>query len=367
MTHKSSLFRALLKRQSVGSNPAERVLAFSRTRGSDCAPTLSGLPGQISDSEGSEFDGVSRPPSPTLKEDEGMHLRWQRVLAGRDASKLSPEELLDLSATGMPLKHRHALWPQCFAAPGAPDMESLQADVTTEAAEQIELDIERTQPQWLGPIERRTLRRVLRAYAAAHPTVGYCQGMNNIAAVFVLLGFDENTALRGCEALLQGACPGYHDRDLAGFRLDAQVLGELSRRVLPAGTLARLAALDVPLEVLVSEHFLTLASRSWPLEATARLWDLILLEGPGQGSPAVFASFLALLQLYLPELQDMTGTAKAGCEEEPEPLQIFRQRVLQGVSEDLEHVLRQVRQLIPQVPQRTIDELRFEFAGKRKC
>lgn len=327
-----------------------------------CSPTKpSGIPGQISDELIVEPARAQR--SPMLVEDEEVHVRWDLTLAGRDVTKLSLEELRVLGDAGIPLKHRHALWPRWFGEPGFGDVEALQDSVSEEAAAQIEADVCRTLPQCLGAAERRTLWRVLRAYAAGNPAVGYCQGMNNIAAVFILLGFDEGTALHGCCSLLHGCCPGYHDRDLGGFRLDVRVLGELVHRVLPAELCCRLDLLDVPLEALVSEHFLTLASRSWPLEATARLWDIVLFEG----SPAVFASFLALLQLYLPDVESPALLRKVAYNEEvPEPVEVFRQNVLQGVEENLDHLMCQIWNLIPKVPQALIDQLRTELAGTKR-
>jgi len=201
---------------------------------------------------------------------------------------------------------------------------------------------------------------VLRANAAADPAIGYCQGVNNIAAVFLILGFEEDKTLCGLRSLLRGCCPGYHAPDLAGLRRDALVLGALARQILPEATWQRFEGLDVPLELLASEHFLTLASASWPLAATARLWDLIFLEG----QPAVFASFIALLQLYLPsEMRPVEGPMPGQLEEVLEPVDVFNAAVLRGVHEELETILRRTRELIPHCPQHAIDKFRFIFTG----
>merc|ERR1719356_2050976 len=75
------------------------------------------------------------------------------------------------------------------------------------------------------------------------------------------------------------------------------VLGALVRRCLPSTVWQACEALQTPLELLAADHFLTLASYSWPLEATLQLWDLLYSDGPS----ALFASFLALIDLFLPE------------------------------------------------------------------
>jgi len=333
-----------------------------------------------------------------------MHLRWERVLAGRSASELPPDELKPLVEDGMPLKHRLGLWPRWFAeeptfcslsnVPGTADtsdmcsadlFDELSRQVPKETRAQIEADVPRTLPRWLGHAEQESLRRILCAYAALAPSDGYCQGVNNIAAVFILLGFDEVTALQGLRSLLKACCPGYHDRGLRGFLRDAAVLQVLVSRLLPAEAIERLDSVGVPLDVLAAGHLLSLTSGSWPLTATVRLWDLFLLEG----SPAVFASFLALLQLYLPGAAESSsglgnegvggesacsgsaaghnsvegGSPQGGsfcnaAEEDDEPAVTFRDAVQRGVTEDLQCVLDHVRELIPKIPMGLIDHLR---------
>jgi len=106
----------------------------------------------------------------------------------------------DGACTDRPLGSRIELWPQCFCgAEGGStwDVEALARNVPDEVARQIGLDVPRTQPDRLGPADCEALRRILLAYAATDPVVGYCQGLNNVAAVFVMLRFDEVTALRG--------------------------------------------------------------------------------------------------------------------------------------------------------------------------
>jgi hypothetical protein len=105
--------------------------------------------------------------------------------------------------------------------------------------------------------------------------------------------------------------------------------------------------MGVPLEVLASNHFLTLASQSWPLQATVQLWDLLLLEG----SPALFASFLALLDLFLPSEEEADAASK-------HPVELFRAAMLTGLREDLPAVLQRMRELIPEIPEGLLESLR---------
>jgi hypothetical protein len=282
-----------------------------------------------------------------------MHFRWERTLRGRDYTELS-QELQSLVAGGVPLKHRRKLWAARFDSGAFPRADPAGAEApgdfdVGDFDAQIALDVPRTRPESLGQAERAALRRILSAFATQDPSTGYCQGMNNIAAVFVIVGFDEAEAVQGLSSLLRRCCPNYHDAGLSGWHRDAAVLRTLARRMLPEGTCSRLDALGVPMDVLASDHFLTLASRSWPFQATVQLWDLLFL----QGSPALFASFLALLELFLPSKEEADSALE-------HPVELFRAATLRGLREDLPAVLQRMTELIPKIPESLLESLRAE-------
>lgn len=243
--------------------------------------------------------------------------------------------------------------------PDVGDVEVLQHSLPADVAHQIDLDVPRTRSQCMGESEQLMLRRVLRAYAAHDPAVGYCQGMNDIAAVFVLSGFQESQVLRGLCSVSKSCCPDYFCGSLKGYVRDVAVLGVLVRELLPPETVELLDGLDVPLNMLAADHFLALASHTWPLEAVVRLWDLFLSEGP----PAVFASFLALLQLYLPKgaEEHRIGSAMNPIDA-PERVEEFRKAVSRGVTEDLNTILEKTCELIPSIPMSRVENLRYVFS-----
>merc|ERR1712151_1019631 len=147
--------------------------------------------------------------------DMEVHVLWQEALAKHAtqrqgdeprrrsrASEMPTDDARALMRRGVPPKHRHDLWLVWFVSPGLGDIEQLQAAAAEEAVKQIDLDIPRTNPGWLQDRNRVTLGRVLRAYAAHKPEVGYCQGMNFIVMIFIILGFEENIILQGLRYLL---------------------------------------------------------------------------------------------------------------------------------------------------------------------
>lgn len=329
-------------------------------------------------------------------------------LTDRPTDELVLEEFCCLGQCGVPLRSRYEVWHLQFGEAEFGDVDDLQRSVPAETARQIDLDVPRTRTQWMNKSDRTTLRRVLRAYAVYDPVVGYCQGMSDIAAMFVLLGFDESASLHGLISITQTCCPGYFCPSLKGYLCDLYVLEVLINEVLSTETVQILKGLDVPLHALAADHLLSLGSHTWPLETVVSFWDLFLSEG----SPAVFASFLALLKIYLPKsLQEhraymrkeddvyQTSASSKGaygstlfgggtmwhyleiCDaalgkrndkragaqpvqsfmDGPEQVEVFTKAVSRGVSEDLSAILEQTHQLLPCVPMSRIESLRRSY------
>lgn len=89
---------------------------------------------------------------------------------------------------------------------------------------------------------------------------------------------------------------------------------------------------------------------------TAALWDLVLIEG----SRALFASFLALLRLYLPRApEDEAASALLGSGVAPE--EIFRRLVYRGVRDDPAMVLQWTAEFLPAIPADLVDHFRWVY------
>jgi len=292
-----------------------------------------------------------------LAEDAEMHMRWAEALGGRSDADLSREELQELVDLGVPLKYRHQLWPRWVARPDLGDVEGLQDTVGENVAKQIELDIPRTQPKWLNDRDRVSLQRVLRAYAARNPVVGYCQGMNFITMIFILLGFDEATIFAGLSFIVEEVCPQYHSPNLEGYMRDTEVFGVLVHHLLPS-LHNQLEAADLQLNILAMDHFISLASRSWSFGPVVRLWDIILLEG----TSAVFASLLSTLELYLPRaLEHVARDCTGGALGATEIMAQLKTLVAKALNHELDRIIEHTRLWLGSINQRMIDMLREEI------
>ena len=78
------------------------------------------------------------------------------------------------------------------------------------------------------------LRRLLTAYAWHDPSIGYCQGMNLVAATLLLIYEDEERAYWTFVCLIRNLLPGdWFTSTLQGSMTEQAVLGELVAETLP--------------------------------------------------------------------------------------------------------------------------------------
>ena len=124
-----------------------------------------------------------------------------------------------------------ALEPVAEGAAG--DGEAARGAADSEAAEQIRKDADRTWPRhrWL---DAGALVRVLVAFARHNRAIGYCQGLNTVAAVFLLF-MGEEDAFWCLVQLVESRMPaGFWSDTLWRSRVEQEVLNALVGRRMPA-------------------------------------------------------------------------------------------------------------------------------------
>lgn len=82
---------------------------------------------------------------------------------------------------------------------------------------QIEKDLPRTFPGH-SRIHKPVLRRILAAYAMHKADIGYCQGMNFIAAVLSMF-LSEEDAFYGLAAIVEEVLEGYYSQDMMAIQV----------------------------------------------------------------------------------------------------------------------------------------------------
>ncbi|KAI1769784.1 TBC-domain-containing protein [Hypoxylon cercidicola] len=214
-------------------------------------------------------------------------------------------EFRNLVLGGIPVVHRPKIWAECSGAlskriPGFyRDLISRPSDMDdTIIISQIEMDINRTLTDNIffrkGPGVAK-LNEVLRAYARHNPEVGYCQGMNLIAANLLLIMPSAEDAFWVFVSIIERILPkGYYDHSLQASRADQQVLRQYVREVLPKLS-QHLDELSIELEALTFQWFLSVFTDCLSAEALFRVWDVVLCIN--DGSTFLFQAALALLKL----------------------------------------------------------------------
>ena len=214
-------------------------------------------------------------------------------------------EFKGLVLGGIPVAYRAKVWSECCGAT-ALRIPGYYEGLVSRSAEyddpiiitQIQMDINRTLTDNIffrqGPGVAK-LKEVLLAYARRNPDVGYCQGMNLIAANLLLMTPSAEDAFWILASVIEQILPGgYHDHSLLTSRADQQVLRQYVREVLPKLS-SHLELLGVELEALTFQWFLSVFTDCLSAEALFRVWDVVLCTN--DGSTFLFQVALALLKL----------------------------------------------------------------------
>ncbi|KAK1496165.1 TBC domain-containing protein [Colletotrichum tamarilloi] len=214
-------------------------------------------------------------------------------------------ELRNLVLGGIPVNLRAKVWSECSGAttlrvPGYYQDIIARPDEDDDplAVSQIDMDINRTLTDNIffrkGPGVSK-LKEVLKAYARRNPEVGYCQGMNLIAANLLLIMPSAEDAFWILTSIIENILPsGYYDHSLLASRADQQVLRQYVVDVLPKLS-QHLDDLSIELEALTFQWFLSVFTDCLCAEALFRVWDVVLCMN--DGSTFLFQVALALLKL----------------------------------------------------------------------
>ncbi|KAJ4367515.1 hypothetical protein N0V83_007098 [Neocucurbitaria cava] len=213
------------------------------------------------------------------------------------------QEFRRLVLDGIPVTMRAKVWAEASGAatlrvPGYyQDLVNNGEDDPT-IASQIQMDITRTLTDNIffrtGPGVQK-LNEVLLAYSRRNPEVGYCQGMNLITACLLLIMPTEEDAFWVLATMIEDILPQhYYDQHLLTSRADQSVLRAYVGELLPRLS-AHLDELEIELEALTFQWFLSVFTDCLSAEALFRVWDVVLCMH--DGSTFLFQIALALLKL----------------------------------------------------------------------
>ena len=159
----------------------------------------------------------------------------------------------------------------------------LEQRIPEETREQIERDLHRQFPEHeifrlrsnAGISE---LRKVLHAYAAYNPSIGYCQGQGPIASCLLMHMTAEESFWTMAQILGEYGLAGYYKDGLVELKVDFVVFNNVLKK-LHKSTYLYMAKCGVVPELFLTDWFMCAFARQLPWKCVLRLWDLMFLEG----------------------------------------------------------------------------------------
>ncbi|CAN6674801.1 hypothetical protein TRVA0_066S00166 [Trichomonascus vanleenenianus] len=226
------------------------------------------------------------------------------------------KEFKDLVLGGVPIAYRPRIWGECSGAwtlkvPGVYD-ELVNRTEDSEAIAQIELDLYRTMPYNVffggsGPGVNK-LRRVLVAFSRRNPEVGYCQGMNMIAAILLLTYATEEDAFWSLVSLVENILPeGFFSPPLLTSRADQRVFSHCYFPQHLPKLQEHFDSLGVEVSAVTFDWFLSCFTDALPAEVLFRVWDVFLCV---EGLIYLFRIALALFKIYEKQLLQLNTSAE---------------------------------------------------------
>ncbi|NWI38901.1 TBD2A protein, partial [Picathartes gymnocephalus] len=211
--------------------------------------------------------------------------RWNSI------GELNPSaELKSLIRSGIPVEHRQRVWRwmvsrHCSLVPGHYQW-LLESSRSTEhpACRQIELDLPRTltnNKHFSSPTSQLIpkLRRVLLAFSWHNPAIGYCQGLNRLAAVALLVLEDEENAFWCLVYIVENLMPAdYYSDTLITSQVDQRVFKDFLSEKLPR-LMAHFEQYQIDVSLITFNWFLVAFVDSLVSDILLRVWDAFLYEG----------------------------------------------------------------------------------------
>ncbi|XP_074809790.1 TBC1 domain family member 2A isoform X2 [Natator depressus] len=223
------------------------------------------------------------------------HMVVEKPLRERWAgmAELSPSaELKGLIRCGVPMEHRQRVWKWIVSQhlshhhPANHYESLLRQGKRTEhpAFRQIELDLPRTltnNRHFTSPTSQLIpkLRRVLLAFSWQNPAIGYCQGLNRLAAIALLVLEEEESAFWCLVHIVENLMPAdYYSDTLIASQVDQRVFKDFLSEKLPRLT-AHFEHHRIDVSLITFNWFLVAFVDSLVSDILFRVWDAFLYEG----------------------------------------------------------------------------------------
>ncbi|KAL0219212.1 hypothetical protein P9112_004865 [Eukaryota sp. TZLM1-RC] len=177
------------------------------------------------------------------------------------------------------------------------------------ASDQIDLDLDRTFPEhesFQTDVYRVRLRRVLTSFAYKDRDIGYVQSLNYLVGMLLLV-MEEEQAFWVLVAVIEDYLPReYFSSNLLSVMTDQRVLSSLCQSKLGSEFMDHLANCGCPLDLITTDWFMCLFTKTLTSHCVFRIWDAFFYEG----SKIIFRFALAILKLSKQRILEATDIVK---------------------------------------------------------
>lgn len=232
-------------------------------------------------------------------------MRWEEYLHRNDTDLgVMNRTLKRFIRKGIPLKYRKQVWYRTSGAWRAQQAEPnlyaelLRMNHDPEIIDAIKIDLPRTFPENIFFVSlHHQLYNILIAFSNYDRQIGYCQGLNYIAGILLLICKDEEISFWLLKHLVQEVTPDYHMKTMTGLVRDIGVFTELIRANVPE-VYQHVKRIGLSWTVIVTKWFICLFAEVLPTETVLRIWDCVFSEGSKvftNDDPEIFMCMLIIL------------------------------------------------------------------------
>lgn len=155
----------------------------------------------------------------------------------------------------------------------------LKSQYQAEIVEVIKIDIPRTFPENIYfEIHKNELFNVLVAFAHQNSAIGYCQGLNYIGGLILIVTKDEHVTFWLLKYLVENVADCYHTKNMSGLQRDIHVISELIKIREPLID-EKINVVGLPWAVILTKWLICLFAEVLPVETVLRIWDVMFAEG----------------------------------------------------------------------------------------
>ena len=232
-------------------------------------------------------------------------VKWRRMMSKgiRAYMRQNPESFVRRARRGVPDEYRWDVWKACvdYDIHYKPGAYATLVQSKSEWSQMISIDVPRTftdadhtlDLKRLVGSELVILERILNAYANLNPEVGYCQGMNFIVGLLLLVSKKEEEIFWVFVCLME--FDGLNGFFKEGFpRLGLFV--DAFDRILDVEVCElrqHFITINVQPSIYIHQWYLTLFINTLPLQTVLVIWDSIMCDG----LPVLVAITIALLKV----------------------------------------------------------------------